>query len=67
MKLSLCLSQNYDTLHDLPTEQTGDNDKLSLENASPADIPWLKDNLMLPPELTLNKEMICSAKIYYST
>ena len=35
-------TQNSDTLHDLPTEQSRGNDKLSLENASPADIPSLK-------------------------
>ena len=40
------LTQAYDTLHDSPTEQTGDNVKLSLENASPTDIPQLKENLI---------------------
>ena len=29
--------------------------KLSLENASPADMPQLEENLMSVPELTLNK------------
>ena len=32
------LMQTYDTLHNSPTAQTGDGVKLSLENASPADI-----------------------------
>ena len=50
-------AQAYDTLHDLPTEQTGDNVKLSLENASPTDIPQLKENLISLPELTSNKVM----------
>ena len=45
------LAQNYDTLDDLPKEQTGDNDKLSLENASAADIPQHKENLMSLIEL----------------
>ena len=33
------LTQTYDTLHDLSTGQTNDDIKLSLENASPAEIP----------------------------
>ena len=49
------LTQNYDTSHDLPKEQTGDSDQLSLENASPEGIPQLKENLMLLLELTLDK------------
>ena len=36
----------YDTLHDPPTAQTGDDVKLSLKNASPTDIPQLEENLM---------------------
>ena len=32
------LTQNYDALHELPTEQF-DKSKLSLENSSPTDIP----------------------------
>ena len=46
------LTQAYDTLHDPPTAQTIDDIKLSLENASPADIPQLDENLMSLPELT---------------
>ena len=49
------LAQNYDTLHDLPKEQTGDNDGLSLENASPTDSPQLEEILMSLPELTSDK------------
>ena len=37
--------QAYDTLHDPPTAQTGDDVKLSLKNASPTDIPQLEENL----------------------
>ena len=49
------ITQAYDTLHDPPAEQTGDNIKLSLKNTSPTDIPQLKENLMSLPELTLDK------------
>ena len=35
------ITQAYDTLHDSLTEQSGDKVKLSLENASPTDIPQL--------------------------
>ena len=45
----------YDTLHDLPTAQTGNDIKLSLENASPTDTPQLEGNLMSLPELTAQK------------
>ena len=45
------LVQAYDTLHDSPTEQTGDNIKLSLGNALPTNIPQLKENLMSQLEL----------------
>ena len=38
------LMQTYDALHDLPTGQTNNDVKLSLENASPADIPQLEQN-----------------------
>ena len=48
------LIQNYDTLHDLPTTQT-DEARLSLENASPTDIPHLEQNLIFLPELTPDK------------
>ena len=48
------LATNYDALHDLPTVQT-DNANLSLENASPTDIPHLEQNLMSLPEFTLEK------------
>ena len=46
------LMQAYDTLHDPPTAQTGDDIKLSLKNASLTDKPPLEENLMLLPELT---------------
>ena len=49
--------QAYDTLHDSPTEPTIDKVKLSLENASSVDIPWLKKNLMSLPELTMDMVM----------
>ena len=49
------LTQAYDTLCDPPTEETGDNVKLSLENASPTNIPQLKENLMSLLELTPDK------------
>ena len=39
------LKQNYEALHDLPTAQM-DKPELSLENASPADIQHLEQNLM---------------------
>ena len=48
------LATNYNTLHDLPTVQT-DNANLSLENASPTEIPHLEQNLMSLPEFTLEK------------
>ena len=48
------LATNYDTLHDLPTVQT-DNANLSLENASPAAIPHLEQNLMSLQEFTPEK------------
>ena len=47
-------TEYYDTLHDLPNEQT-DKLKLSLENASPADNPHLVQNLMSLLELTPDK------------
>ena len=49
------LVQIYDTLHDLPTGQTNDDIKLSLENALPTDIQQLAQNLMSLPELTPEK------------
>ena len=49
------LLQTYDTLHDLPTGQTNDDVKLSLENAFPTDIPQLEQNLMSLLELTSEK------------
>ena len=49
------LMQNYDTLHDLPTAQTNDEAKLSLENVSLTIILQLEQNLMSLPELTLDK------------
>ena len=49
------LTQVYDTLHDPLTAQTGDDVKLSLKNASPADIPQLEENLMSLLELTPEK------------
>ena len=63
------LMQAYDVLYDLPTAQTGDDVKLSLENASPIDIPQVKENLMSLPELTPDrvknyKKVMCSARIY---
>ena len=48
------LTTNYDALPDSSTVQI-DNANLSLENASPADIPLLKQNLMSLPEFTLEK------------
>ena len=50
------LAQTYDTLPNLPTLQTNDDVRLSLENASPRDIPQLEQNLMSLPELTPEKE-----------
>ena len=47
--------QTYDTLNDLPTGQTNDDVKISLENASPADIQQVKQNLMSLPDLTPEK------------
>ena len=38
------LTQTYDTLQDLPTEQTKDDIRLSIENVSPTDIPQLEQN-----------------------
>ena len=49
------LTQTYDTFHDPPTVQTVRQLKLSLENASPADIPQLKEILMSLLKLTLDK------------
>ena len=49
------LMQAYDTLHDPPTASTGNDIKLSLINASLADIPQLEENLMSLPELTPDK------------
>ena len=51
------LTQAYDNLHESPTEQTRDKVNLSLENASPADIPQLKENLMSLLELSPDKVM----------
>ena len=51
------LVQAYDTLPDPPTEQTGDNIKLSLENTSPTDTPLFKENLMSLLDLTPDKVM----------
>ena len=39
----------------LPTAQTNDDIKLSLENMLPTDIPQLEQNLMSLPELTPEK------------
>ena len=39
------ITQNYDTLNTLPVTQA-DEAELSLENASPADIPHLEQKLM---------------------
>ena len=63
--------QNYNAIHDLPTAQTG-KAKISLENASPADILHLEQNLMSLPELTADKvisykRMTHFAKTYYHT
>ena len=65
------LTQNDDALHDLPTAQT-DEAKLSLENASPTEIPHLEQNLMSLPELTPNKVIklqknVTFANTYYNT
>ena len=49
------LIHTYDTLHKLPTGQTNDSIKLSLENMSPADILQLEQNLMSILELTPEK------------
>ena len=51
------LIQAYDILHDSPTEQTRDKVKLSLENASPADVLQLKENLISLSETTPDKVM----------
>ena len=48
------LATNYDALHDLPTLQM-DKANLSLENASPADIPHLEQNVMSLTEFILDK------------
>ena len=48
--------QDYNVLCDLPTAQM-DKAELSLENASPADIPHLEQNLMSLPEFTPDKVM----------
>ena len=45
---------NYDTLNTLPVTQA-DEAKLSLENASPADIPHLEQKLMSLLEFTQRK------------
>ena len=47
--------QTYDTLHDLPTGHPNDDVKLSLENASPADILELEHSLISLSELTSKK------------
>ena len=49
--------QAYDTLHNPPIAQTGDDIKLSLKNASLTDIPQLEEKLMFLPELTPDKEI----------
>ena len=49
------LVQTYDTLHDLPTGQTNDDVKLSLENVLSTDIPQSEQNLMSLSELTPEK------------
>ena len=46
------IEKMYDTLQDLPTGQTNDDVKLSLEKALSTDIPQLEQNLMSLPELT---------------
>ena len=46
--------QNYNTLNTLPGTQA-DEATISLENASPADIPHLEQNLMSLIELTPEK------------
>ena len=48
------LMQNYNVLLVLHTAHFGEA-KLSLQNASPADIPQLEQNLMSLPKLTLDK------------
>ena len=45
--------QTYDELHDLPPGHANYDIKLSLENASPTDIPQLEHHLISLPELTL--------------
>ena len=47
--------QTYNPLHDLPTGQTNDDFKMSLENALPTDIPQLEPNLMSLLELNHKK------------
>ena len=49
------LAQAYDILHNSAIAQTGIDIKLSLETASPADIPQLEENLASLPELTPEK------------
>ena len=47
-------TEKYDALHDLLTARIN-KVELSLENASPTDIPHLEQNLMSLPEFTPNK------------
>ena len=49
------LMQTYDTLCGLPTGQTNDDIKLSLQNTLPTDIPQLEQNLMSLAALTPEK------------
>ena len=49
------LAQSYDTLHELPTGQTNNDIKLSLEIVSPTDIPQLEQNLVSLLEFTSEK------------
>ena len=62
--------QNYDTLNTLSVTQAEES-KLSLDKASPEDIPHLEQKLMSLPELTPKKssckKMTHSAITYYST
>ena len=46
--------QSYDTLKTLPVTQKEES-KLSLDNASPEDIPHFEEKLMSLPMLTSNK------------
>ena len=45
--------QNYDALHDLPAAHSMDEAKLSLENASPADILTFRTKIKCPYQNSL--------------